>query len=210
MRVGCGALEAPVTQGAAATDHGLHRFSETVQMTSAEQQQQQLTSESDTSGATVHQNSVAQATSDGSLHGIEAVADMHLHEGSDDDAGAPDGCSVSGSGPGGDDDEISDTHTAAGGDELSYGDKVYWDKRYARELAPGSAAPPHFDWCGPLLPSQCTASHSRVYWESRRALTPAGPHIGVGRRYLGYADSPLQEILREHVPLSMPILQVSA
>jgi SAM-dependent methyltransferase len=30
--------------------------------------------------------------------------------------------------------------------ELSYGDKVYWDQRYAKEITPGSTAPPHFDW----------------------------------------------------------------
>ena len=47
---------------------------------------------------------------------------------------------------------------------------------------------------------------------SRAPTTPVSGHAAVtcGRRYMGYPGSPLQEMLREHVPLELPILQVSA
>lgn len=36
--------------------------------------------------------------------------------------------------------------------QWSYGDLVYWEQRYAKEVTPGSTAPPYFDWCAHTRP----------------------------------------------------------
>lgn len=107
-------------------------------MTSAEQTQ--LDVESNASGATPTQAAAAQLGGDESLNDIEAIADLDLHgalrSGDTTDSGSePDA-----------DGDSSAAWEAGCGEEPSYGDKVYWDARYARELAPRSTAPPHFDW----------------------------------------------------------------
>ena len=144
MGEGCRALATPPSRDNAATDNHRRRDGAVAHMTSTQQPWTSLeTSKFDTAP---HQGSEILTVSDGDLRGVEQVANLHLHEGSDGGAKAPDTCSVSGSGPDAGSGEDDIRCTASTAEQPTYCDKAYWDKRYARELAPGSAAPPYFDW----------------------------------------------------------------
>ena len=144
MGEGCRALAMSSDGDGAASDTSGGCYGETAQMIPAEQQQ--TTAENNKHDATLNQGTALLSISDGSLRGIEQVAGLRLHEGSGGGAGDPDKCSVSGSNPDAGSDAHDTTHAVSTAEQPTYCDKEYWDNRYAHELAPGSAAPPHFDW----------------------------------------------------------------
>lgn len=144
MGEGCRALAAASTGDAAGSTTNGHYTGEAAQMTTAEQQQ--TSAESNSYDATLSQVSAMLSITDGNVRGIEQVARLHLHEGSSCGACDPDNCSVSEPNPGAGSDDNETKHAVNTADQPTYCDKAYWDNRYARELAPGSAAPPHFDW----------------------------------------------------------------
>lgn len=127
---------APNTRGDACTSDS----TESQRMSSADQAQL------DVEINTTVQSSHAQPAKDDSVQGAQAIQQLDLHSGSDGGSTAGE-CSES---------DADDVPPPRDHEEPSYGDEGYWDQRYSKELAPGSTAPPHFDWYASLA-SACTA-----------------------------------------------------